>query len=69
MPAYDYVCMECGRQFEVRMSMAAYGEGSKPPCPHCASTEVERSLTAVNVLTGGRGSGGGGGCGSGSGFT
>ncbi len=55
MPAYDYVCSDCGTRFEVRMSMAAYSEGAKPTCEACGSTRVERTFTAVGVLTGGRG--------------
>lgn len=58
MPAYDYVCQECDARFEVRMSMAAYGEGAHPRCEHCGSPRVERAFTAVSVMTGGRGSGG-----------
>ncbi len=70
MPAYDYVCQECGESFEIRMSISAYSEGTSPPCKSCGSTEVTRSFGAVNVLTGGRGSGRGfaSSCGTG-GFT
>jgi putative FmdB family regulatory protein len=57
VPAYDYVCQECGAKFEVRMSMAAYSEGARPECEACGSTRVERAFTAVSVLTGGRGGG------------
>ncbi len=57
MPAYDYVCEECGAKFEVRMSMSAYSEGVKPPCEACGSKQVARAFTSVNVLTGGRGGG------------
>ena len=66
MPAYDYVCEDCGARFEVRMSMAAYAEGAKPACEACGSPRVERAYTAVNVLVGGRSGGGSGGgsCGS-----
>ncbi len=70
MPAYDYVCEECGAQFEVRMSMSEYSSGTKPPCEQCGSKKVERAFTAVNVLTGGRGGySGGSSCGGGGGFT
>ena len=59
MPAYDYVCQDCGAKFEVRMSMSAYSEGAKPPCDQCGSANVARAFTTVNVLTGGRGGSGG----------
>lgn len=64
MPAYDYVCRDCGAKFEVRMSMAAYGQGATPECEECGSARVERAFTAVSVLTGSRSgsSGGGAGC-------
>jgi putative FmdB family regulatory protein len=72
VPAYDYICEECGERFEVRMSMAAYSEAKQPPCEHCGSTRVARSLNAVGVLTGGRGGSATGGaacCGANRGFT
>lgn len=71
MPAYDYRCEDCGTQFEVRMSIAAYSAGEKPACAACGSTRVERAITTVNVLTAGRTTGGSArsaGCGP-SGFT
>ena len=71
MPAYDYVCQQCGSRFEVRMSISAYSSGERPPCGSCGSTDVARAFTTVTVLTSGRGSSGasaGGGCGH-SGFT
>lgn len=57
MPAYDYVCQDCGERFEVRMSMAAYAAGAKTTCETCGSSRVERAFTAVSVLTGSRGGG------------
>ena len=54
MPAYDYVCQQCGERFEVRMSMSAYSAGAKVACEECGSTHVERAYTTVNVLTAGR---------------
>jgi putative FmdB family regulatory protein len=60
VPAYDYTCEDCGTQFEVRMSIAAYSAGEKPVCEACGSPHVERAFTTVNVLTAGRTSGGSG---------
>ena len=66
MPAYDYVCQDCGARFEVRMSMSAYAEGAKVPCETCGSDHVVRAFTTVNVLTAARGgSSGGASCGPG----
>ncbi len=58
MPAYDYVCQDCGETFEIRMSISAYSEGIAPPCTSCGSARVARSFGTVNVLTGGRSTGG-----------
>lgn len=71
MPTYDFICQECQTRFEMRMSISAYSEGTRPHCEKCGSERVERTFTAVNVLTSGRGAGsssGGAGCGRG-GFT
>jgi putative FmdB family regulatory protein len=70
MPSYDYVCLDCGHHFAIRVSIAAYSEGVHPACAACGSAEVERRLSVLNVLTGSRGGGSSSaaGCGS-SGFT
>jgi putative FmdB family regulatory protein len=72
MPSYDFVCQECGKSFEVRLSISAYSAGEGRACPECGSRKVERAFTAVNVIAGSHsssGSGSGGGCCGGSGFT
>ena len=51
MPTYDFVCQDCKTPFEVRMSITAYSDGSRPRCEKCGSDKVERTFTAVNVLT------------------
>ena len=69
MPAYDYLCEDCGTQFEIRASMSAYSQGLKPKCPECGSLNAARKFGAVNVLTRSSGSSSSsGGCGH-SGFT
>jgi putative FmdB family regulatory protein len=69
VPAYDYVCQDCGERFEVRMSISAYSAGAAATCEACGSASVARAFTAVNVLTGGRGGGGSApSCGTSSGF-
>ena len=37
MPAYDYVCHDCGERFEIQMSISAYSEGTTPLCSSCVS--------------------------------
>ena len=56
MPTYDFVCQDCKTPFEVRMSITAYSEGARPQCEKCGSEKVERTFSAVNVITSGRGS-------------
>ena len=74
MPSYDFVCQDCRKPYEVRISMSAYSDGEGRECPGCGSTNVERAFTAVNVIAGSRSgsfggfASGGGNCGSG-GFT
>lgn len=58
MPAYDYTCRDCGKPFEIRMSISEYSEGVTPECPSCRSTDTARSFTVVNVMTGSSGRGG-----------
>ena len=70
MPTYEYVCLKCGRPFEIRASLSEYSKGIRPKCPQCGSEKTIRAFRSVNVWTASRatarGSGGpGGGCGPG----
>lgn len=58
MPAYDYTCQDCGKTFEIRMSISTYSNGVEAGCPTCNSTNTARSFTAVNVMTGSSGGSG-----------
>lgn len=71
MPAYDFLCQECGKSFEIRASMAEHTKGLKPACPACGSRKAVQTFTAFTVLTnrpgtrdprGGCGPGSGRGC-------
>lgn len=42
MPIYEFVCRECGTQFEHMQSFSAKGH---PPCPQCQSQHVSRMLS------------------------
>ncbi len=50
MPVYDYRCKECEHEFVIIESLEEH-ETSKPACPECGSTEVERVISGVNVQT------------------
>ncbi|MGQ9918520.1 MAG: FmdB family zinc ribbon protein [Bryobacteraceae bacterium] len=59
MPVYEYRCGQCGREFEIRASMAEYSQGLEAVCPSCGSKDVERLISVAAILgRGGNGSGG-----------
>lgn len=64
MPFYEYSCTACSTHFEVRTSMAEYGQGATPTCPECGSSDTRRVLASPNILSSspGRGSQDGGCC-------
>ena len=65
MPIYEYVCSDCGNQFEELV--AADSEGTIT-CPKCGSGETQRVLSAVFSRSGGLPmADSGGGCGPGGG--
>lgn len=43
MPLYEYKCKRCGTEYEELVSMSAT---QNPPCPGCASNNVERKMSA-----------------------
>ncbi len=55
MPMYEFVCGKCGRDFEVRQSMAERDQEGNPSCPGCGSRSVSQQLSSVNVAMGGGG--------------
>jgi putative FmdB family regulatory protein len=63
MPSYDYVCQDCGKPFEIQVSVAEYSKGIKPGCPNCGSPKAIRTFTSVTVLTSRGGSSGPAACG------
>lgn len=71
MPLYEYICQECGQEFE---KMVRFSEANNmPPCPVCQSTDTNkrisvfasRSFSASGVSTSSSSSG----CGSSGKFT
>jgi putative FmdB family regulatory protein len=49
MPVYEFTCETCHKNFEV---VRPVSEVSKSvACPHCGSTEVQRSWSRVFVVT------------------
>ena len=48
MPTYDFVCRNCGQNFDVFMSFSEYGK-RKVKCVHCGSLSVRRRMTKVRI--------------------
>ena len=48
MPNYDYICLDCGKRFDVFMTFAEYGT-RLVTCSHCKSPNVRRKLNRVRV--------------------
>ncbi|HET9218531.1 MAG TPA: zinc ribbon domain-containing protein [Terriglobia bacterium] len=47
MPLFEYVCKNCGKQFERIVPR----HDSLVDCPHCASAAVEKQLSVFAVST------------------
>jgi len=54
MPIYEYVCEECGAQFEEIMSPTA----PAPACPKCKSASTKKLMSCCRHSTGGSDAGG-----------
>ena len=66
MPFYTFHCEECETTFDVRATIQERVAGLRPPCPKCASHEVQPVITAgllLNSTAGDRRAGPTGGCG------
>jgi putative FmdB family regulatory protein len=45
MPLYEYRCMDCGTEFEKRLSFSEADQ--RPVCPECASAHTQKKLSRV----------------------
>jgi len=50
MPVYEFVCLECGREFTLVLSVHEY-ERRDVSCPQCRSKMIERLVTSCEVIT------------------
>ena len=50
MPAYEYTCLKCNKDFSVIMTLKEYEQG-KVKCPHCNGTEVQQKPAAFFAVT------------------
>ena len=51
MPAYEYVCKDCQKDFMIFLSFKEYDEKSNIKCAHCGSDNVQRKFTGFFVKT------------------
>lgn len=49
MPIFEYLCLGCGKKFELLQKSA---NAVQPKCPGCGSTEVEKELSTFSSGTG-----------------
>jgi putative FmdB family regulatory protein len=50
MPVYEFVCLECKKNFEVIQAIGKY-KPAAVKCPKCGSKKVERHWSSVFVET------------------
>jgi putative FmdB family regulatory protein len=65
MPLYEYICSDCGNEFEKMMRFDQAGE--RPPCPRCTGKETRKKLSLFSSGSQAGGVSSSGSCGSGSG--
>ncbi|MEZ4729696.1 MAG: zinc ribbon domain-containing protein [Caldilineaceae bacterium] len=46
MPIYEFVCHDCGTNFEKRVS---FTQTTTPPCDTCESSNVQRQMSAPAI--------------------
>lgn len=51
MPAYEYECKDCNRDFTVYLSLREYEQKPVVTCPHCGSDNVFKKLSRFYAKT------------------
>jgi len=51
MPAYEYVCKDCSKEFTVFLSIREFETKPGIKCPHCESDNVLKKLTGFFTKT------------------
>ncbi len=51
MPAYEYVCKDCNKEFVLFLSLKEYDTHQKVRCPHCESDNVVKKITGFFAKT------------------
>lgn len=47
MPLYEYVCPDCGQEFEKRMSFSQASE--RPFCPNCSGVNTQKKISLFSA--------------------
>jgi putative FmdB family regulatory protein len=50
MPAYEFFCEKCNKQFSLQLRLADY-EKKKYACPKCNSKKVKQQITSFQTKT------------------
>jgi putative FmdB family regulatory protein len=51
MPAYEYGCKDCSKEFTVFLPIREYDAKPVIKCPHCESDNVQKKLTGFFTKT------------------
>jgi putative FmdB family regulatory protein len=51
MPAYDYECVDCAKEFTAFQSIKEYEASQKVVCPHCGGSNVKRKFNGFFAKT------------------
>lgn len=51
MPIYEYVCPQCGRDFQKRVGFSQADD--RQTCPHCGNRHGRRQLSLIGGVSGG----------------
>ncbi|MDD4952712.1 MAG: zinc ribbon domain-containing protein [Desulfovibrionaceae bacterium] len=54
MPIFEYLCKDCGHEFED----IVFGRETRPGCPKCGSQNTDKLMSRCRAKVGGRDSGG-----------
>jgi putative FmdB family regulatory protein len=51
MPAYEYDCKDCQKDFMIFLTIREYEEKPKIKCPNCGSDNVHKKITGFFAKT------------------
>ncbi|MBM4128954.1 MAG: zinc ribbon domain-containing protein [Nitrospira sp.] len=51
MPAYEYICKDCNKEFTIFLSIKEFEAKPRISCPNCQSDNVTKKLTSFFAKT------------------